>query len=166
MINVKQIFIDGNKGDVDVKIFINSNGQFIMCPYGRSGEKKWIGMAKLNYFKTGDYNKIDRNEFVSEIVECINVGANYDKMNIERCSGENDLVTHHLKEAKKNKYYNYHVISVNLSDINDNIEVVEWERVGNSGNEWRGNPDTVKTVEYNEIDKLLFETINSFIEVN
>lgn len=161
--DIKKIFIESDKGDVDVRIFIKENGEYVMCPYGRSPNRKWIGMAKLNYFITGNYLNETKEKLVENICDCINVGANFDKLNIEKCTNEKDLVSTILAEAKKNKYNNFHVISIDLSDMNDFVEVVEWERVGKNSNEWRGNPQTVKSINYDDFEKNVIDNIDSFI---
>ena len=161
--DIKKEFMDSNKGDIDVKLFVNANGEYVMCPYGRSPLKHWIGMAKLDYFITGNYKSDAKETIVKNILECINVGINYDKLSINRCSNKDDLVTKLMVEAKKNKFQNFHVISVDLSDMNEFIKVVEWERVGKSGNEWRGVPNTAKSLNYEEFIDSVFGVINDFI---
>ena len=162
--DIKKVFLDSNKGDVDVRLFINENGEYVMCPYGRSPKRQWIGMAKLDYFVTGNYKTDEEEVIVKNILDCINVGANYDKLNVGKCTNEEDLVTKCLSQAKRNKFQNFHVVSVDLSDTNEYVEGVEWERVGKTGSEWRGNPDTVKSLNYEDFTKKIVETINAFIK--
>ena len=162
MRDLRKEFVDSNKGDVDVKIFINKEGYYVMCPYGRSPIKKWIGMAKLNYFLTGDYRHDREETIVENIIDCINVGINYDKMGIEK-NNDDDIATAFLKEAKKDNYDKFHVISIDLSDLSDEIQVVGWERVGNRGNEWRGKPDSAINISYEEFETTVMKAINSFI---
>ena len=160
---IRKQLLDSGKGDVNIKIFINKCGKYVMCPYGRSCNKKWIGMAKLDYFIVGNYKSDTQDIFVGNILKCIDIGINYDELNIEKCSNINDLVTVTLKNAKKNKYEDFHVISIDLSDINEYIEVVKWEKVSNSSNEWRGNPDTVKLLSYERLTTDIFNVIVSFL---
>lgn len=162
--DIRKVLLDSNKGDVDVRLFINENGEYVMCPYGRSPKRQWIGMAKLDYFVTGNYKTDQEETIVKNILDCINAGANYDTLNIGKCSNSDDLVTKYLTTAKKNKFQNFNVVSIDLSDDNEFVEVVEWERVGKTGNEWRGNPDTVKTLSYEEFIEKVFDSINSFIK--
>lgn len=161
--DIKQMFLDSKKGDVDVKLFIKTTGEYVMCPYGRSPTKKWIGMAKLDYFVTGNYKDDGVDVFVENILKCINVGINYDVLNVSKCSSKDDLVTAFLLENKKNNYNNFYVISIDLSDMNEFIEVVEWEKIKKSGDEWRGNPDTVQVISYENLTKNIFLVIQNFI---
>ena len=110
--DIRKQLLDSSKGDVDVKVFINKNGEYVMCPYGRSPSKKWIGMAKLDYFITGNYINDSIGVFAENILKCIDIGINYDKLNIEKSSNINDLVTVTLKNAKKNKYEDFYIISL------------------------------------------------------
>ena len=120
-------------------------------------------MAKLNYFITGDYKTERKTAIVDSILKCVDIGANYEEFNVEKCDTNDDLVSQYMANAKKNKFNNFHIISIDLSDENDFVEVVEWERVGKSGNEWRGNPNTVKAISYGEFEEKIFETVNSFV---
>lgn len=161
--DIKKLFFDSEKGDIDIKIFINETGKYVMCPYARSPIKQWIGMAKLDYFIIGDYKNDTEDCFVKNILESIKVGANYDKLNIDRCSNVDDLVTRCLLEAKKNKYDKFHVISIELSDMREFIEVVEWERVNKSSKEWRGNPNSVQYLNYDDLAENIFSVISKLL---
>ena len=47
--------------------------------------------------------------------------------------------------------------------MNEFIEVVEWEKIKKSGDEWRGNPDTVQVISYENLTKNIFLVIQNFI---
>lgn len=76
-------------------------------------------MAKLDYFITGNYRTDNKEIFAKNILECVMIGVNYDKLNVGKSENNNDLVTMVLRNVKKNKYEGFHVISIDLSDTNE-----------------------------------------------
>lgn len=162
--NIEEELKKCNKSSVCVKFFANKEGNYILCPYGRSPTRSWIGLAKLDYFIEGNYKKDSKEVILPKIYECINVSMNFDKLNINRCVSSTDKLSLFIKKAKKEKYDGFSAISIDLDPDKDGIEIVEWEKVGKSGNEWRGNPDTFISLKYDSVDSKLVESIFAFIK--
>ena len=152
-----------SKTSACVKFFSNKDGKYILCQYGRSPSKKWIGLTKLNYFITGDYKSESKEELLNNIYNCLNVSMNYDKLNIEKCILKDDILSKFISKAKKEKYDGFSVISIDLKVEDDHIEVVEWERVGKTGNEWRVNSDNFISISYNDFNIKVEDAIYKLI---
>lgn len=164
--DIKKELKNCKKTSVCVNFFADQNENYILCPYGRSPSKAWIGLAKLDYFVEGNYKNDSPETILHKICETINVSMNFDKLNIPKCTSKTDKLTLFLKKAKKIDYKGFSSIAINLDPDKNYIELVKWERVGKSGSEWRGNPDNLIALNYDDFDSKLIETIFSFIKLN
>ncbi len=162
--DIKEELKRSDKTSACVKFFCDKDGKYILCPYGRSPSKKWIGLAKLNYFIISNYKAESKEELLNNIYNCLNVSMNYDKLNIEKCMLKDDILSKFVNKAKKEKYDGFSVISIDLEIEDDYIEIVEWERVGKTGNEWRGNPKNFISISYNDFDIKVVDAIYKLIK--
>ena len=128
--------IESNKKTASVMILIYEN-KYIMYPMGRSADGKWIGIQKLDCYKTGDVSETTKEDFYDEVLSFLDVAINYDKKGISLANEEDDA-TKMFKKAKRNKFVGFKNVSVDLDFRNENqINVRRYRRI--SSTEWGAN---------------------------
>ena len=148
-----------NINDAIVKLFIKSNGEYVILPYSENRINKFLGYTQLNYCQTGNYKSDDAADLENKLYASLLTSVNNEQY--EQKEANPEFIKSFLKQGAEVGFKNYYYFTISLSK-DGTVELVYSVPQDKKGKEWWSKPEYVHKFDVNETKKLMSK-INEYI---